>query len=356
MLKTVNSVKFWQMASEALRELLASVSVVDHVELRRPETGGNVDLEVRLRVAGRTHTLICAVHAYGQPRHARVVMLRLQAEVQQRNNAVTPLFIAPYLSPEVRSICRAEKMGFMDLEGNAWLTFGSVFIERQVATKPAAERRELRSLFKPKSARVLRILLRDPAQAWKVVDLAKAADVSLGHVSNVRTALLDRGWARLANGGISLASPDAVLDSWRDAYQPPIGRRLEFYTTAHGKALERVTSAIRNDGSSGLAALSSFSAAHWLAPYGRAGTELFYTDERGLKRLKSALELSETSVGANVTITVVEDLGIFMDTVEPATGIICTSPVQTYLDLAASGERGREAADYLRKKMLVWKE
>jgi hypothetical protein len=103
-----------------------------------------------------------------------------------------------------------------------------------------------------------------------------------------------------------------------------------------------------------MAALASFSAAQWLAPYGRSGRELFYTDEAGLKRLQSALGLSETSTGANVTITVVDDLGVFMDTVQPAAGIICTSPVQTYLDLAASGERGREAADYLRNKMLVW--
>jgi hypothetical protein len=46
--------------------------------------------------------------------------------------------------------------------------------------------------------------------------------------------------------------------------------------------------------------------------------------------------------------------GVFRDTVEPAQGVICTSPVQTYLDLAIAGERGREAAEHLRHERLAW--
>ena len=42
------------------------------------------------------------------------------------------------------------------------------------------------------------------------------------------------------------------------------------------------------------------------------------------------------------------------DAIEPAPGSVCTGPVQTYLDLAAAGERGREAADHLRQEKLAW--
>jgi len=51
---------------------------------------------------------------------------------------------------------------------------------------------------------------------------------------------------------------------------------------------------------------------------------------------------------------VLQDEGLFLDGVEPALGVWVTSPVQTYLDLAAAGERGREAADYLRNQGLRW--
>jgi len=40
--------------------------------------------------------------------------------------------------------------------------------------------------------------------------------------------------------------------------------------------------------------------------------------------------------------------------VRPEPGIACTSPVQTYLDLIDGGERGREAADHLRRELLQW--
>jgi len=104
----------------------------------------------------------------------------------------------------------------------------------------------------------------------------------------------------------------------------------------------------------GLAVLASFSAARWLAPYGRTSMQYFYADEKGLERLQSAVKLSSASKGENVKVTVLKDYGVFRDTVEPAPGAICTSPVQTYLDLADAGERGREAADHLRREKLRW--
>ena len=57
--------------------------------------------------------------------------------------------------------------------------------------------------------------------------------------------------------------------------------------------------------------------------------------------MQSALKLSAISKGENVAVTLLKDSGLFRDAVEPATGAICTSPVQTYLDLGAAGERGK---------------
>jgi hypothetical protein len=54
--------------------------------------------------------------------------------------------------------------------------------------------------------------------------------------------------------------------------------------------------------------------------------------------------------------TLLKDHGLFRNTVEPVPGAICTSPVQTCLDLAAAGERGREAAEHLRRERLRWPE
>lgn len=346
-----------QRAADALKQLLAQVSAIEamHIECEPAGPAGRIDILAHIEVAGRRHALACEVKANGQPRHVRTALLQLRDYVAHREDGATPLLIAPYLSPEAQALCTEHGIGFLDLEGNTRMVFDGVFIERLVASKPPAERRDLKSIFKPKSAQVLRVMLCDPRRAWRVAELAATAEVSLGHVSNVRTALLDREWARVEPDGLTLTEPDALLDSWRDAYEPPAGKRLAFYTTLHGGAFEDAArQALAAANISGDALLASFSAAQWLAPYARTGSQYFYADEDGLDALRSGLKLSATSKGENVIVTLPKDRGLFLDRVEPAPGIICTSPVQTYLDLAAAGERGREAADHLRCERLTW--
>ena len=285
-----------------------------------------------------------------------IALLQLRNHLDHLGKDVTPLLIAPYLSPEAQALCRDQGVGFLDFEGNARIAFGGVFVERSVPNKPSAERRELRSLFKPKSAQVLAVMLGDPNRAWRVAELAASAGVSLGHVSNVRAGLLDREWGSVSDKGLFLSEPDKLLDSWRDAYRAPPGRRVGLYTTLHGSAFDQAARRVLRVGSEkGQAIFASFSAARWLAPYGRSGSEFFYADESGLQRLMVELKLSSASKGENVIVTIPKENGLFRNTVEPAAGVVCTGLIQTYLDLAAAGERGGEAADHLRRERLTWR-
>ncbi|MBO9356030.1 hypothetical protein GG851_18740 [Bordetella petrii] len=357
MLKTTDPVKIEQQAADALRRVLEEVPAIEHLEVRHVANEGDrsVDLLARIDTFGRRHTLVAEVKSSGQPRQIRPALLMLKDYVARQAESVTPVLIAPYLSADAQNLCREYEVAYLDLEGNARLAFGTFFISRHFAHKPVAERRELRSLFKPKSAQVLRQLLRQPTRPWKVTDLSEVAGVSLGHVSNVRTALLDREWAQVSSDGVFLSNPNALLSAWRRAYEPPPGRRQGFYTTLHGTELTDAIRALPHGSpEAGQVALASFSAAQWLAPYGRTGTQYFYADEAGLEQLRSTLQLAPASKGENVVVTVLDEPGLFRDTVEPAPGVFCTSPVQTYLDLTDAGERGQEAADHLRQERLQW--
>jgi hypothetical protein len=359
MLKTANAVKDTEIrATDALRSVLEQVPAIKLKSITResPINHAQLDIVAKLSVAGRGHTLACEVKESGQPRYVRTGLLQLRSRVAGLGRDVTPVLIAPFLSPVAQELCREQGVGFLDLEGNVRLVFDAVFIERAVASKPAVERRELKSLFKPKSAQVLTVMLRDPARSWRVAELAEAADVSLGHVSNVRSGLLDHEWGQVSQQGLFLSAPDRLLDAWREAYEPPAGRRLGFYTTLHGGAFEEAARRILRAGSdNGRAIFASFSAAHWLAPFARTGTQIFYADEHGLERLQTALALSSPAKGENVVVSVPEDAGVFRDAVEPAPGAVCAGLVRTYLDLSAAGERGREAAEHLRRERMGWK-
>jgi hypothetical protein len=185
--------------------------------------------------------------------------------------------------------------------------------------------------------------------------LAEAADISLGHVSNVRTALLDREWAQVMPEGLQLTAPNALLDAWKVSYEPAIKEQFRSYTTLHGAALEKSMLEMFNSmPSKSQICLASFSAAHWIAPYARTSTEFFYADSIGVEHIKQGLRLSSAIKGENVIVTVPKDPGVFMYTYETGQGIRCTSPLQTYLDLSHGGERGEEAAEHLRRMRLKW--
>ena len=357
MLKSLDPVKIERQALETLRKALAEVPEVELVDiLAEPDRQDrSIDLIAYLNFNGQQTTMVVEVKSNGQPRHVQAALFQLQRYVEGRQKSVVPLVIAPYLSEDSRALCTESNVGFLDFEGNARITFPGFYMSREVARKPPAERRELRSLFKPKSVQVMRTMLRDPGRQWRVADLAKESFVSMGHVSNVRNSLLDRKWADVSTGGLFLSDPDGLLDTWRDEYVPPAGERRTFYTTLHGSAFE---AALREYGTAlaldGMAILASFSAANWLAPYARTGTHYFYADQEGVDRMRKLLKLSTAARGENVVVTELDDFGLFQDAVEATEGIHCTSPVQTYLDLYVSGDRGREAAEHLRQERLQW--
>ncbi|WP_457322600.1 type IV toxin-antitoxin system AbiEi family antitoxin [Roseateles sp. P5_E11] len=358
MLKSPDPVKIEQQALDLLYEVLGEVPGAELLEVRAESSAREYapDYLVRLGFNGEQRVLVVEVKSSGQPRHVQSALFQLQRYMEGQPPSVIPVFVAPYLSEAARELCTKSNVGYMDFEGNALITFPGFFLSRKVAGKPSVERRELRSLFKPKSAQVMRTMMRDPARAWRVADLAKDSFVSLGHVSNVRNSLLDRGWAEVSEGGLILSNPDGLLDAWREEYVPPAGERRTFYTTLHGSAFE---AALREYGDvlamDGLAILASFSAANWLAPYARTGTHHFYADQEGVDRMRKLLKLTTPTRGENVVVIELDDPALFQDSVEPTEGIHCTSPLQTYLDLWASGERGREAAEHLRQERLQWR-
>jgi hypothetical protein len=358
MLKITNSVK--SIEERAVEALKAVLRQVPFVKLRGIETeprvsDSHVDILARLTISGKRHTLVCEVKIDGQPRHVRVALLQLRNYMTHVAGDATPVLIAPFLSSQAQALCREQGVSFLDLEGNARLVLDGIFIERSVASKPAVERRELKSLFRPKSARVLRAMLRHPARNWRLAELAEAANVSLGHINNVKVGLLHREWGGVSDNGLFLSEPDMLLDAWRDAYEPPAGQRMGFYTTLHGSAFDDAIRRVLGVGSKkGQAILASFSAAQWLAPYGRMGTQYFYADEAAVRQLEAALKLSKPSKGENIVVTIPKDEGMFLSTVEPTPGVVCTDPVQTYLDVAVAGERGREAAEHLRRELMKW--
>lgn len=350
--------------ADALRAQLGRIPALEINSLeidgeRRPSPDDSfhmIDILVTVTLDGRSTTLICEVKEPAYPRQVRAAINQLHGYIALNRALAVPLVGASWLSPDSRHLCERAGVGWIDLAGNCRIVFEGVYIERETAERPKAAARNFRSVFSPKAGQVLRTLLRDPSRPWKVTDLAEASGVSLGHVSNVRTALLDREWAAADDDGLRLTSPDALLDAWRDDYEPVRGKRTSWYTTFHGRELEQILRDTLNSPSiEGRAMLGGLSAAHWLAPYVRGSSTMLYADNQAIRVLANTLKLRTAKSGANVEIVEPDDTAILKERVENPGAPPVSSPVQTYLDVWHLDDRGREAADHLREKLLTWR-
>lgn len=340
-------------AAKALRKFLGDIP---HVELKgieeadRPDAG--IDLLVDAAYANRPFRLAVEVKTNGEPRNMGAAALQAKRFIERAHSNAIPLVMAPFLSEQARAVCVDEGVGYLDFFGNARIASDRFYIERSVPGRPEPERRAVRSLFKPKAARILRVLFRSPGESWRVIDLAKAADVSVGLVSNIGTALRERGWSEQTPDGLRLIDPDALLDAWTEEYVRPKGEEHRLYTHLHGAAL--TDALVRLPQGHARIVLASFSAADWQAPYVRQATTYLYADESGLETLARELKTTSPSKGANLIVRVPDETGVLDDSVPVGNGLAATSPVQTYLDLMRAGERGREGAAHLRAALLEW--
>lgn len=311
------------------------------------------DLVLKLAVGGQQWTLVCEVKTVVQPRTTRIATLELRdycLNLPSSEN-VYPILLSEYISDASAAICREENVGYMDLAGTCYLCFDHVYIEQQGERKRReAQRRDLRSLFGLKAARVLRIMLDYGRKAWKVAELAALTNVSLGQVSNVRKGLIDREVAQDTEEGLLLTQPNALLDDWRGVYEKrPVSRQV-YYSLLKGeeidKAVREAIAAASKKG--GRILLASFSAARWLAPYAQSPVHYFYADEAGERLLRRHLQLESVSEGGNVVVEQPRDEHLFNEGLHLSSGLRVTSPVQTWLDLSITGDRGFEAAMHLR--------
>jgi hypothetical protein len=128
-------------AAEALRTVLAGVSGTKVREIRHPsaDEGSGAAFTASVEVYGHPHTLACEVAHDDQPAHLRALIKELCNGVASAHTHATPVIIAQHISDEARAVCRESHAGFLDLEGNARIALGEVFILKR--TLPNAVRR-----------------------------------------------------------------------------------------------------------------------------------------------------------------------------------------------------------------------
>ena len=311
----------------------------------------NAGLIVEVKSGGKRWVLVFEAKRLGQPREVRTAVLQLEHYLQRLPKATAHygVVLAPFISEESARICTEAGMGYADLAGNARLSFDQVFIETRRPDNPFRERRERRSLFAPRAARVLRVLLQGPLHPWKVAELAESARVSLGWVSAVRQQLLAREWAAVAPGGLRVTKPGAVLEAWSKADDWEKRAHTQEYSSLLSDPVE-LAEALKELSTDEPPVFTQWFAGWLRHPHTTPAVVSAYVrrfpDETLIREKLLARRVS--AGGGRLRLVMPKDEGVFRPS-QTVRGFELVSDAQIYLDLLQGGLRGEEQAEELRR-------
>lgn len=308
------------------------------------------DLLVRFKMGDHEHTLVLEVTSLGQPKQIREAITRLN-EIRQELPGAYPVAVSGYISPQSAALLRRNGLGYLDLSGNCYLAFKNVHIEKEGKPNVRPSTRPLKSLFSPRATRVIRVLLVDPQHTWRLGDLAKAAEVSLGHAHNVVKRLEDLAWVeRGEQQRIRLLKPGDLLEAWAEVYTYRQNGVTAYFSP------ERITRKLMAE-IAGWAeaegrryAFTLHAGAALVAPNIRFPAIHCYLDGTA-DSVARALGLRPGEGEGNVHILAPYDQGVFYAPLVKG-GLSVVSLPQLYVDLFRYERRGREQADYLRREAM----
>jgi hypothetical protein len=202
-----------ETARRCADRLVQSLNEAALIRLRRIEATPwpGIAFVMRMSVDSHPASLACAVAATGEPKHLWQASLPILRATRDSGESLHPVVGAPYLPGAARAAFREHGVGYVDLHGNVFISIpGRLHVHTDTERRPYREARPAVELASPKAARIVEAMLSEEDRPWKVVELSQASGASLGHVSNVRAALVGRGWAKAVPEGLVLTDRDAV--------------------------------------------------------------------------------------------------------------------------------------------------
>jgi hypothetical protein len=346
----LKSAEIRRQVAQRLRELLVKGKAWEEIA-DVSIAGQPADLILKFRLGEQEHTVVVEVSSLGQPRQIRGAVTRL-AEIRRELPGAYPVAAAVYIGPQSARILKSHNLGYVDLSGNCYLALENVLIEKEGKRNIRPSTRPLRSLFAPRATRVVRVLLVDPARAWRLEELARAASVSLGHAHNVVKRLEELAWVeRDADQRIRLGKPADLLESWSDSYTYRANEIASYVAPERitRRYMAELARAVTAEGRRYAFTLNA--GVSLVAPNFRVPVVHCYL-EGDPAPLARALGL-RTVAEADGTLHVLApyDPGVFCGTLEKG-GLKVVCLPQLYADLFHYERRGRDQAEHLRREAM----
>jgi len=336
---------------ESLVKMLSNMELLESVREYKVNSD-KADLLLRVRIGRTVKNLVCEIKSSGQPRYMFQAVSQVKFLSSFINNSY-PIVVTPHIGEKGKEICKSFDVGYIDLDGNIFLKFDEIYIEKESKERAIKRRRKVRDLFAPLSSRIIRILLVDQDRSWTLSELSRTAKVSVAYVHKIAKTLEDKGYAiRDQNYKLKLSRARSLLEEWASKYDFISENTLRnFYTFERDANL--LIRKIRDVGERNQLkyALTLHAGASLVAPYVRYTDVHFYINPEQISRWKDALNLRPVESGGTIMLVEPYDEGVFWGLQEiNKTKIV--SNIQLYIDLFNYPARGREQAEFLRNKKI----
>ena len=212
--------------------------------------------------------------------------------------------------------------------------------------------------FSPKSSRIVRAMLSEPAKGWKVRELADHPDVNVspGLVVKVKRTLVEESYVAERDGLLFLRDPVGLLENWARSYPGP-AEQVPLYFLGETQAGEEAVASWCRATASNLPWLAfprrgvwrPRSATAWPPCMSRSGG----SSPDVLGKLGKYKGGKRVDTGANLLLWRPFDPSVLAgSSSEDASALKVTSAIQTFLDLKKLAGRGEEAAAAVYERLL----
>jgi len=308
------------------------------------------DLILEIFLNNKKKNIVVEIKTVGEPRYIRSAVQQLSSYLKKTIDAYG-IIASPYISEKTGEICKEGNIGYIDLTGNCFLSFDTIYIEKKNYKSIVYRKRELKSLFSKKTSRFLRILLTRPEKVWTQISLSNESNASIGLTNRVIKRLYELEYIDLdQNKKISLKNPTKLLDLWRENYSYSNNEVQGFYSPLSRKEFEERLIEYMSKRNIERYAFTLFSGAELISPFVRTNQTFFYFSGNREKLTKEN-QIKPVTSGANVIILNPYDEGVFYG-IQKVQKRNLVSNIQLYLDLYNYKGRGREQAEYLREKAI----
>lgn len=332
-------------------EILAGLLGVglDDLEVRADDAKG-ADLIV---AAGQSFVAVVNKSTAAAPIAAAAKKVKACAARIRRRTV--PLVVVPFMGEVGRKVCEEAGVAWLDLSGNAHIVAPPIRVIVEGKPNRFKTAGRPRSVFAPKSSRVVRWLLVHAGEFLTQREIARATGLDEGMTSRLVARLAAEDYlVRDERGAIRAKDPSLLLDSWREAYQ--FSKHTPFLghvAARSGDALLRFVADTLTEHKSEHAA-TGLAAAWALTRFAAFRIATLYLPADPSPELLERLGFREDARGANLWLVVPNDEGVFQGATEKD-GIRCVHPAQVYVDLKGHPERAAEAAERLRADLLFWR-